>query len=94
VPQPVAEAADFAPGNVRAKVGGGVAELGRCLADDQQGVFDGEGDLIVCREGRRIQAFGELLDATDILDDIREPLNRIARRHARPRDPRSVARAA
>jgi hypothetical protein len=69
-----AEVADFAPGNVRAQAGGDVAELGRCLTDDHQGVFDGEGDLIVCGEGCCVQVSGELLDAIDIIDNIGEPL--------------------
>jgi len=94
VPQPVPKAPDFPPRDGRAEIGGKVAKLRGGLADDQQAVFDGKDGLFRPGKAVKVHPRREPLDALDILDDVAETQNRIARRHAQPRRSRIAARAA
>src|SRR5277367_4774938 len=57
ISHPVADPADFPPWNIGAKVGGGVARLGGCFADDHQRIHDCQDDLIVRDKGFRVPTF-------------------------------------
>jgi hypothetical protein len=99
MPQMVAQPLDLSPRHSRAQFPACVTEfLGR-LTDNEQGVFDGVKGLVVpaeclfLAECLKVHACNELLNPRDVFKDILETLDRIARRHARPRRPRYFTRA-
>jgi hypothetical protein len=66
MPQPIPEAADLPPWNIRAELRSGTSEFRRRFADNHQGAFDGKDDLFIVRESRRVQAFGKPLNVPDV----------------------------